>query len=112
RSPDLPQHPRRGAPEAGTAGRGGARVPARPGRRSRPAGSAREPRRYPPSSREVARAITSAVLALDHALQPELHDRLAALVQHAMLVRDDAAIRLLRLALVHDLDLHVDRVAR
>src|SRR5437899_1294200 len=49
--------------------------------------------------------------AADHALDARLQHHLAPLVEHAVGVHHDAAIRLLGLALVHHLDLDPHRVA-
>src|SRR5256884_985572 len=49
--------------------------------------------------------------AANHALDARLQHHLAPLVEHAVGVRHDAAIRLLGLALVHHLDLDPHRVA-
>src|SRR5687767_3087172 len=53
----------------------------------------------------------SGLLAPDHPLDGRLEHDLVALVQHAVLVGDDAAVGLLRLALVGHLDLDADGVA-
>src|SRR5918996_1961586 len=93
---------------------------ARGGTRERPAAcSAKARASASMSARGSSSASTSARprmsmlgLALDHALERELHHGLPALIEHAVLVGDDAAVGLLRLALVDDLDLDADRVAR
>src|SRR5882672_9715702 len=62
-----------------------------------------------PSS--IVRERGSAFGTTDHPLHARLQHLLAALVEHAGPVGDDAAVRLLRLALVRDLDLDRERVA-
>src|SRR5205809_2120697 len=47
----------------------------------------------------------------DHPLDAALEHQFVTLVQHAMAVRDDAAVGLLRFALVGDLDFDTERVA-
>src|SRR5438094_151348 len=69
-----------------------------------------------PASRRARKRAASAEVApvlgaANHALDARLQHHLAPLVEHAVGVRHDAAIRLLGLALVHHLDLDPDRVA-
>src|SRR6266403_5527164 len=61
--------------------------------------------------RDCTRAVRSAAVAADHPLYARLQYLLAALVEHAVQVGDDAAVDLLGLSFIGDLDLHGQRVA-